>query len=70
MTVPIRLAALSLIAALSLGADAPAPRAPVVEAQVAPASDDVTATERSVVRVVTVATVLVTVARALATTTV
>lgn len=55
---PIRLVALGLIAALSLGAAAPVPRAPVVEAQATPASDDVTATERSVVRVVTVATVL------------
>ncbi len=58
MTAPIRLAALTMIAALSLGAAPAAPPAPAPEAQAAPTSDDVTATERSVVRVVTVATVL------------
>ncbi len=60
MTAPIRLAALTLIAALSIGAARPAvPVAAEPEAVAAsPSTDDVTATERSVVRVVTVATVL------------
>lgn len=60
MTAPIRLAALTLIAALSIGAARPAvPVAAEPEAIAAsPSTDDVTATERSVVRVVTVATVL------------
>jgi S1-C subfamily serine protease len=60
LTLPIRLAALLTIGMMSLGATTPAPpvAAPAPEAQAAPTSDDVTATERSVVRVVTVATVL------------